>query len=85
MHNAKINLENFSSSGESNPGLQIQSQLCLPLDQGLKKKCLKIPKFTDQVFKNVDFSHFLIIKYQSNPYQKLKKCPNNIVINFSVK
>ena len=50
-----------------------------------EEKCLKIPKFTDQVFLNVDFSHFLIIRYQSNPYQKLKKCPNNIVINFSVK
>ena len=37
MHNAKKNLENFSSGGESNQGLQIQSQLYLPLDQGFKK------------------------------------------------
>ena len=31
MQNAKMNLKNFSSGRESNQGLQMQSQLSLPL------------------------------------------------------
>ena len=50
MQTAKINLKNFRAGGESNPGLQIQSQLALPLDQGFEKNALKNPKFRDQVF-----------------------------------
>ena len=50
MQTAKINLENFRAGRESNPGLQIQSQLSLPLDQGFKKNAKKNLKFTDQVF-----------------------------------
>ena len=37
MQTAKINLKNFRTGGEWNPGLQIQSQLSLPLDQEFKK------------------------------------------------
>ena len=50
MQTAKINLKNFRAGGESNPGLQIQSQLSLPLDQEFKKNAYKNLKFTDQVF-----------------------------------
>ena len=49
MKNAKKG-KNFVPGRDLNPGLQIQSQLCLPLDQGFEKKCFKKPKFTDQVF-----------------------------------
>ena len=49
MQTATINLKNFRAGGESNPGLQIQSQLSLPLDQGFKKNAYKNLKFTDQV------------------------------------
>ena len=37
MQNAKIELKKFRTGGESNPGLQIQSQLSIPLDQEFKK------------------------------------------------
>ena len=37
MQNANIDLKDFRASQESNPGLQIQSQLSLPLDQEFKK------------------------------------------------
>ena len=37
LQQRKKSLENLGPGWDLNPGLQIQSQLCLPLDQGLKK------------------------------------------------
>ena len=45
MQNAKMSLKNVRSGQESNLGLQIQSQLCLPLDQGFEKNAWKPQKF----------------------------------------
>ena len=48
MQNAKMNLKNFSSGRESNQGLQMQSQLSLPLNQGFLKNALKNLRFFEK-------------------------------------
>ena len=41
MKNAKKRPKNFVPGRDLNPGLRIQSQLCLPLDQGFEKNARK--------------------------------------------
>ena len=43
--NKDIQLKNVWSRRDLNPALQIQSQLCLPLDQEFMKNAYKIKKF----------------------------------------
>ena len=57
----KIKKTKSEKSWDSNPGLQIQSQLCLPLDQGFEKNASKKQNLQTRFFKFVDFIQFLIM------------------------
>ena len=55
--NKEIQLKNVWSRRDLNPALQIQSQLCLPLDQSFMKIVKKRRKILDQVLKSSNFKH----------------------------
>ena len=84
MKTAKKRPKTFVPGQDLNPRLQIQSQLCLPLDQGFKKNAWKTKINRPGLLK---FRFYTVFdnELSSKLYQKLKNFPNYIVISFSAK
>ena len=77
-------MEKVSSRRDLNPDLPIQSQLCLPLDQGFMKIAWKYQKFLTRFFRIYVLDVFFIINHKKRPYSDLPKVQKEIVMKFSV-